>query len=155
MNIRRHPSGLRSSYREVPNNLISRIIAMSHRSRSSMRLVNMVFYARHGVLREEQALGAKYEIDATLWLDFTDAAKNDDIAKTVDYGVVYQKIREQFTQKTYKLLETLAFDLAGNLLRDFPVLDEVSIRIRKHNPPIDGICDFAEAEYLAERNRER
>lgn len=132
--------------------MIFRITAMSHNSRSCIRLVNMVFYARHGVLREEQALGAKYEVDATLRLDFSAAAQNDDIAKTVDYGGVYQKIRELFTQKKYNLLETLAFDIAGNLLRDFPVLDEVSIRVRKHNPPINGICDFAEAEYQAERS---
>ncbi|NTV98815.1 MAG: dihydroneopterin aldolase [Chlorobiaceae bacterium] len=124
---------------------------MSHQYRSSVRLINMVFYAHHGVLREEHTVGAKYEIDAEFFFDFSDAAKNDDITKTVDYGAAYKKIRETFTLKRYSLIESVAFDLAKNLLRDFPVLEEVGVRVRKHNPPLDGLCDYAEADYRLKR----
>ena len=119
---------------------------------SSVRLINMVFYAHHGVLKEEHTVGAKYEVDAELFFDFTDAARNDDISKTVNYGTVYKKIRAALTLKKYFLIEAVAFEIAEDLIRDFTVLDKVTINVRKRNPPLDGICDYAEACYSATRN---
>ena len=120
---------------------------MAKHSRSCVRLTNIVFYAHHGVLKEEHTVGAKYEVDAKLLFDFTAAAQNDDITKTVDYGAVYRKIRAALTLKKYFLIEAVAYKIAHELLHDFPVLDQVSIKVRKRNPPVDGICDYAEADY--------
>ena len=124
---------------------------MQQQVQSSVRLVNIVFYAHHGVLKEEHTVGSKYEVDAELTFDFTDAAKNDDISKTVDYGAVYQKIREALTQKKYFLIEAVAYEIAVDLIRDFPILERVAIKVRKRNPPVDGICDYAEADYSTSR----
>ncbi len=126
-------------------------VTMTQHAHSCVRLVNMVFYAHHGVLKEEHTIGAKYEVDAELTFDFTDAAKNDDITKTVDYGSVYKKIREALTLKKYFLIEAVACEIANDLLNDFPILEQVSIRVRKRNPPVDGICDYAEADYSTTR----
>jgi dihydroneopterin aldolase len=125
---------------------------MVQHARSCVRLTNIVFYAHHGVLKEEHTVGAKYEVDAELFFDFTHAAKNDDITKTVDYGAVYRKIREVLTLKKYFLIETVAYKIAHDLLKDFSVLDQVSIKVRKRNPPVDGICDYAEADYSTTRS---
>jgi 7,8-dihydroneopterin aldolase/epimerase/oxygenase len=124
---------------------------MMSRSSSSVRLVNMVFYAYHGVLKEEHAVGAKYEVDAELYFDFSEAATDDDISKTVDYGAVYRKIREALTHRKYFLIETAAYEIVNELLIEFAVLEQAVIRVRKRNPPVDGICDFAEASYSASR----
>ncbi|MEI6691664.1 MAG: dihydroneopterin aldolase [Chlorobium sp.] len=125
---------------------------MTQYSHSCVRLTNIVFYAHHGVLKEEHTVGAKYEVDAELSFDFTEAAENDDITKTVDYGAVYRKIREALTHKKYFLIEAVAYKIANELLHDFSVLDRVSIKVRKRNPPVDGICDFAEADYSINRS---
>ena len=77
---------------------------MAQYAHSCVRLVNIVFYAHHGVLKEEHTVGAKYEVDAELSFDFTDAAQKDDITKTVDYGAVYKKIRSVLTLKKYFLI---------------------------------------------------
>lgn len=124
---------------------------MTQYAHSCVRLINIVFYAHHGVLKEEHTVGAKYEVDAELTFDFTDAAENDDITKTVDYSAVYKKIREALTLKKYFLIEAVAYEIAHDLLRDFPVLEKVAIKVRKRNPPVDGICDYAEADYAAMR----
>jgi dihydroneopterin aldolase len=124
---------------------------MTQYAHSCVRLINIVFYAHHGVLKEEHTVGAKYEVDAELTFDFTDAAQNDDITKTVDYGAVYKKIREALTLKKYFLIEAVAYEIANDLLRDFPVLEKVAIKVRKRNPPVDGICDYAEADYATMR----
>jgi dihydroneopterin aldolase len=124
---------------------------MTQYAHSCVRLINIVFYAHHGVLKEEHTVGAKYEVDAELTFDFTDAAQNDDNTKTVDYGAVYKKIREALTLKKYFLIEAVAYEIANDLLRDFPVLEKVAIKVRKRNPPVDGICDYAEADYATMR----
>ncbi|MFZ4524536.1 MAG: dihydroneopterin aldolase [Chlorobium sp.] len=125
---------------------------MKRQAKSCVRLVNMVFYAHHGVRKEEHAVGAKYEVDAELSFDFSDAAISDDITKTVDYGAVYRKIKEALTLKKYFLIEAVAYEIAHDLLRDFSVLDSVAINVRKRNPPVDGICDYAEADYSTSRH---
>ncbi len=124
---------------------------MTRHTHSCVRLVNMVFYAHHGVLKEEHTVGAKYEVDAELSFDFTDAALNDDITKTINYGTVYKKIKEALTFKKCFLIEAVAYEIANDLLRDFPLLDKVAINVRKRNPPVDGICDYAEADYSTTR----
>jgi len=124
---------------------------MAQHTHSCVRLTNIVFYAHHGVLKEEHTIGAKYEVDAELSFDFTDAAQNDEITKTVDYGAVYRKIRDTLTLKKYFLIEAVAYNIAHELLQDFLILDRVSIRVRKRNPPVDGICDYAEADYYVTR----
>ncbi|NMW19646.1 MAG: dihydroneopterin aldolase [Chlorobiaceae bacterium] len=124
---------------------------MAQHTHSCVRLTNIVFYAHHGVLKEEHTIGAKYEVDAELSFDFTDAAQNDEITKTVDYGAVYRKIRDTLTLKKYFLIEAVAYNIAHELLQDFRILDRVSIRVRKRNPPVDGICDYAEADYYVTR----
>ena len=111
----------------------------------------MVFYAHHGVLKEEHTIGAKYEVDAELSFDFSEAARLDDIKKTIDYGAVYRDIQEALTQKKYFLIEAVAYEIAHDLLRDFELLDRVTIRVRKRNPPVNGICDYAEADYSTTR----
>jgi 7,8-dihydroneopterin aldolase/epimerase/oxygenase len=125
---------------------------MTQHANLCVRLVNMVFYAHHGVLKEEHTVGAKYEVDAELTFDFTEAAKNDDITKTIDYGAVYKKIREALTLRKYFLIEAVAYEIAHDLLREFSVLENVAIRVRKRNPPVDGICDYAEADYSTARH---
>jgi len=124
---------------------------MTLTTRSSVRLVNLLFYAHHGVLKEEHTVGAKYEVDAELVFDFTEAALRDDISKTIDYGTVYRKIKAVLTQKRCYLIEAVAFDIVHELLSDFPVLQETTIKVRKRNPPLNGICDYAEACFSAKR----
>ena len=124
---------------------------MIHSAPLCVRLVNMVFYAHHGVLKEEHTVGGKYEVDAELFFNFSDAALNDDITKTVDYGAVYKKIREALTLRKYFLIEAVAYEIANDLLQEFPILEKVCIRVRKRNPPVDGICDYAEADYITSR----
>ncbi|KUL28122.1 dihydroneopterin aldolase [Chlorobium limicola] len=125
---------------------------MNITTRSSVRLVNLVFYAHHGVMKEEHTVGAKYEVDAELVFDFNEAAAQDDIRKTIDYGIVYQKIKAVLTQKRYYLIEAVACDIVHELLAEFPILEGASIKVRKRNPPLNGICDYAEACFSAARS---
>lgn len=114
--------------------------------------MNAVFYAHHGVNKVEHEVGARYEVDAELYLDITEAGETDELSKTVDYAVVYAKIREAVTAKKYFLIEAVAKKISDELLADFPNITSICIRVRKKNPPVGGVCDYAEAEYVVDRN---
>ncbi|NTU94385.1 MAG: dihydroneopterin aldolase [Chlorobiaceae bacterium] len=125
---------------------------MSVTQRSCIRLVNAEFYAWHGVLSEEHLLGGKYEVDAELRFDFQPAAEHDNIDMTVDYGRAYEIVRDVMTGRKAALIESLAYRIAMDLLQEFPLLEGVTVKVRKKNVPLGGLCDHAEAEYRIDRS---
>ncbi len=50
--------------------------------------------ARHGVLPEERERAQPFEIDLEIEADLSEAARHDDLSKTVDYGSVVEKVTE-------------------------------------------------------------
>lgn len=118
----------------------------------TVRLSNAVFYAHHGVMKEEHRIGGRYEVDVSMDLNFEEAARNDDLDKTVDYEMVYRRIREIITENKFYLIERLAYLIAGAILNDADVLRSVEVTVRKANPPVGGPCDCAEAVYRATRS---
>ncbi len=116
-----------------------------------VRLNNAVFYAHHGVMKEEHRVGGRYEVDIAMEVDFEDAAKEDDLKKTVDYERVYSEAREIITGNTFYLIERLAFLIASRILSKEPASLSVEVAVRKANPPVGGPCDYAEAIYKAVR----
>jgi dihydroneopterin aldolase len=66
------------------------------------------------------------------------AAASDDVRATVDYGVVAARIVQIGTAERVNLLERLASRIAQAILSEFPC-GEVSVRIKKLTPPLDGI----------------
>jgi dihydroneopterin aldolase len=124
---------------------------MNLRHQSCIRLVNAVFYAWHGVHAEERRLGGKYEVDAELFFDSREAAETDNISKTVNYQQAYETIGTIMTGKSVALIETLACTIAERLMEGFPVVESVTVRVRKRNLPLGGLCDYAEAEHRIEK----
>jgi dihydroneopterin aldolase len=119
---------------------------------SSVRLSNAVFYAHHGVSKAEHEVGARYEVDTELFFDFSSAGETDKLQQTIDYEKVYATIHEVITAKKFYLIETVAKKISDQLMRDFSVLNSVRIKVRKRNPPVGGVCDYAEAEYFIQRD---
>ena len=117
----------------------------------TVRLQNAVFYAHHGVLKEEHRIGGRYEVDVSMDLNFENAASGDDLEKTVDYEKVYALIKDIVMSNNFFLIERLAFLIAGSILEAAPIVVEVEVTVRKANPPVGGPCDCAEAVYVARR----
>jgi dihydroneopterin aldolase len=116
-----------------------------------IRIHNASFYAYHGVQTDEQNLGGKFEIDVELHADLAPAIAHDSLKRTLDYEAVYAAIRDVVTAKKYYLLEALANTIAGRLLGDFPVLQQVLVRVRKPHPPVKGVVDYVEVEVTKSR----
>lgn len=117
----------------------------------TIRIQNAVFYAHHGVLKEEHRIGGRYEVDVEMTLDFESAASHDDLNRTVDYEHIYGLIRDIVTTNNYYLIERLAYLIAKDILEAAPIITEIEVNVRKANPPVGGPCDWAEATYRTSR----
>lgn len=111
---------------------------------ATVRLVNAVFYAHHGVMEEEHRVGGRYEVDVAVTLDVAAAAEADDLSKTVDYERVYATVRDVVTGEPAYLIERVAWRIAGAVREAYPDVGVVSVTVRKANPPVGGPCDRAE-----------
>ena len=113
----------------------------------TVRLVNAVFYAHHGVMQEEHRIGGRYEVDVSIDLDFETAAREDDLSATVDYEKVYRLVREIVTRNRFYLIERLAYLIAHAVVEVYPAVEAVEVTVRKPNPPVGGTADRAETVY--------
>lgn len=122
-------------------------------STGTVRLVNAVFYAHHGVMQEEHRIGGRYEVDVAVELDFSAAAAEDDLTKTVDYERVYGMVQRLVTENHFYLIERLAYLIAHEVLAAYAHVAGVEVTVRKPNPPVGGPCDRAEAVFRAAPTR--
>lgn len=109
-----------------------------------IRMKNCAFFARHGVLDEEETLGQRFYVDAELEVRPDSALESDSIAGTVDYGVAFTEIEKIVTGRRRFLIEALAMDVAQALCRKFPQIKRAEITVRKPNAPVPGVLDHVE-----------
>ena len=115
-------------------------------------LDGMVFQARHGVHDREKVTAQRFEVDVELLLDLQPAGLEDDLARTLDYGRVYETVRTIVESTTFNLIEALAEAIAHELLSDFPGLEEVTVRVRKPEVQLGGPLNFAGVQVRRRRS---
>ena len=113
-------------------------------SKYKITLKNCAFFARHGVFNEEETLGQRFFVDAILDVDGGNALTRDEIEGTVDYGTAFQVIERIITGKRRFLIESLALETAKALCKEFPMIENAEITIRKPNAPVQGVLDHVE-----------
>ncbi len=88
-----------------------------------------------GVLDHERAGPQPVEMDLDLHCDLAPAAASDDLADTVDYGMVCEAVAEVAEARPYLLLEALAGAVAEVVLA-VPGVQGVEVAVRKVRPPV-------------------
>ncbi len=87
-----------------------------------------VFY-KVGVPDEERRAPQRLLLTIELEHDFTAAAKSDNLATTINYFAVSQRLVKFGEGREWKLLETLAVEIAETVLREFaPAAVEVEVK---------------------------
>ena len=94
----------------------------------------------HGVLAEEQVRPQPFEVDLELIVDLTRAGTTDDLADTVDYGVLSEAVRRVVASEHHQLLERLAQRIA-DVCRADPRVERVVVEVRKMEPPVTADVD--------------
>lgn len=113
-------------------------------------LNSMKFYGYHGCLPQERVDGQPYFVDVDFFLSLEEAARQDDLSKTIDYGPVYEAARLIVEETRRNLIEAVAYEIAEKLMRMYNP-ERIVVRIRKPRPPVGGFVEYAEAEVALTR----
>lgn len=98
-------------------------------------LTGLTVRANHGVYDFERREGQDFILDVTLEVNTRPAATSDDVADTVHYGELADRLVATMSGDPVNLLETLAHNLAGVCLEDSRV-QACEVTIHKPQAPI-------------------
>lgn len=91
----------------------------------------------HGVLPAEADRPQPFAIDLELRVDLAAAAASDRLEDTVDYGRVAERaVAVVASGPPRRLIETLAASVAAAVLDVDPRVEEVTVTLRKLEPPL-------------------
>lgn len=69
-------------------------------------------------------------LDIEISYDLSQAGKSDNVADTIDYGLVVNRVRETLKENSFKLVEALAEHICQLILNEFKATD-VKIKVAK------------------------
>ena len=89
---------------------------------------------RLGVYEWEQAKPQTVWVDLELAIDASKAATRDDVRDAVDYSALVGAVTRRAQRRSYRLLETVAEDVAALILQQFRT-PQVLVRVTKKALP--------------------
>src|SRR6516162_6146388 len=101
---------------------------------SRISIVDLEVFCRVGVPDGERAQPQRLLLTVDMDFDFSGAAKTDDIAGTIDYFAVSQRLLKFGERREWKLIEKLATDLADAVLSGFKP-QSVTVEVKKFPIP--------------------
>lgn len=119
-----------------------------------MMIKGMRFYGYHGVFPEENKLGQKYYVDVELKMDLEQAALTDDLNSTVNYAEIHALTKMIVEGPPFKLIEALTGHIASQVLEVYTMVNEVTVRVTKPNPPFDIHFDGVTVELRRKRDND-
>lgn len=102
-----------------------------------IELEEMRFWAHHGCLESERSNGNLFLVDFRGELDMRKAAGSDKLEDTVNYGLVYDLVKEEMSMPS-DLLENVAGRIVRRIAEKFPEFVRFSVRVSKRRPPVEG-----------------
>ncbi len=93
-----------------------------------------------GALPEEQERRQPLEVDLDVVADLRPSGASDDLADTLDYGLIAGNVERVVVDERFVLLERLAARIAEVVLGDARV-ESVTVAVRKLRPPVPQQLD--------------
>ena len=119
-------------------------------TQSSILLHDMRFYAYHGVMEQERRVGGEYLVSLSVEADLSRAVISDSVDDTVNYAALYEVVAREMAQPS-QLLEHVAGRIGSRVLEAFPLVEALSVRITKCNPPMGADSKGASVEIKMKR----
>lgn len=113
-------------------------------------LTGLTVFGRHGVYEHEREDGQEFTIDLRLRMSLAAAVASDDVADTVHYGELAEKVAAVVSGEAVNLIETLAERIAAVALDD-PRVHDVTVTVHKPHAPIP--LEFADVAVTVHRRR--
>ena len=121
------------------------------KTKDCINLRGLKFYGYHGCLPEERSLGQFFSVDLTLNLDLRRAGQSDNLCDTVNYAEAVTVVQQIVAGEPHKLLESVAEQIAAELLQKFPPLESLTVTVHKPTAPLQ--VEFADASVSVTRER--
>ncbi len=102
-----------------------------------IELEEMEFYAYHGCFKEEQIVGNRFMVNVALTANIDKPASTDNIVDAVNYVEIYNLLKEEIAVTSH-LLESVATRMVNRILKSYPMVENVRLKISKVNPPMGG-----------------
>lgn len=113
---------------------------------STISIIDLEVHFHVGVPAKERARPQRLLLTVDMSFDFSIAAATDRVSKTIDYFTVAQRILRLGEDRSWKLIEKLATDVADLVLTEFSPSD-VTVTVKKFPIP--------QARYVAVRLAKR
>lgn len=117
-----------------------------------IHIKNLEFIGNHGVFPEEKYLQQKYIISVEMSTSTRKAGMTDDLNFSTHYGFVANDIEKIFYSKSFDLIETLAEKIAEEILKNYELIKQVKVTIKKPWAPIKKHFDFVAIEITRLKN---
>jgi 7,8-dihydroneopterin aldolase/epimerase/oxygenase len=104
----------------------------------------------HGVFEQEKRDGQDFLVDITAWLDLTNAARTDELDKTLHYGELAERAAAIIGGQARDLIETVAGEIAEDVLTDSRV---TAVEVTVHKPSAPIPLTFADVSVTVHRDR--
>lgn len=110
----------------------------------TIHLYNCLFYAHHGLHKEESIVGAGFEV--SLSASFEEEGMITSMKQTLNYVDVHDIVKKHF-DRPRQLLETLAQEIVEDIHNLDPRIITIDIHLKKLNPPIANFTGSVGVSY--------
>ena len=107
-----------------------------------LRIKDLEVYAYHGLFGAEKELGQRFVLDLILDYDMTRAAKTGDLTASIHYGELAQDLTYWCQESKEDLIETLAYKLIDRIFLTHPLVQKVSLEVKKPWAPVPLPLEF-------------
>lgn len=114
-----------------------------------IQLKDLEFNCIIGTLPYERENEQPIVLNVSLWLDFTQAARNEDLAHSIDYAQLADDLQRFICLSQFQLEETLVVETAKHILENYPKALAVDVSVRK--PYAIENCKGAESSVRVKR----
>ena len=112
---------------------------------SYIELQDVRFHAFHGVMPQEGRVGADFLVSVRVGIALEKAMQSDDVEDTLNYAELYQLVQREMAIPS-KLLEHVAGRIVKAIVKAFPDVTSIDLKLMKLNPPMGADCAGASVE---------
>lgn len=117
----------------------------------NIQIKGLEIFAYHGVNEEEKRDGQRFVLDIRMDADLSAACQTDDLAATVNYAAVNKTVRAAMTAQSDDLIERAAQRVADAILAGYPMVQAVTVTLKKPDAPMNATFDYVAVEITRHR----
>ena len=103
---------------------------------TTIQIAGLQTFGYHGLFEEERRLGQKFTFDIDATLNPAPTHRDDTLNASIRYDAVVDAAVSLAAERKYQTLEALGEAIAIGLLRQFVLIDTVTVGVSKFSPPI-------------------